>query len=228
VSATRPSPFLPPGNCARLAMFFLALTIAFDVVAIESDLLEIAAINRFIDGDFNTASLESSDHRQQIVNVVGFALLAVTAIAFIWWFHAAYRNIAARGTWELRFKSRWAIGAWFVPILAFWRPKQIADDIWRASEPQAPLVDGQERHPAKAVYLLNLWWFFWLVGTFVGNAAVRALIKAGTPNDYLRSDKMDIAALTANLVAAALAIQVVRQVTMRQVTWAQAEGARTV
>ena len=209
-------------------MFFLALTIAFDVVAIESDLLEIAAINRFIDGDFNTASLERSDHRQQIVNVVGFALLAVTAIAFIWWFHAAYRNSAARGTWKLRFTSRWAIGAWFVPILAFWRPKQIADDIWRASEPRAPRVDEQEAYPAKAVYLLNLWWCFWLLGTFVGNAAVRALIKAGTPNDYLRSDKMDIAALAANLVAAALAIQIVRQVTIRQATWSQAEAARTV
>ena len=91
----------------------------------------------------------SSDHRQQIVNVVGFALLAVTAIAFIWWFHAAYRNSAARGTWKLRFTSRWAIGAWFVPILAFWRPKQIADDIWRASEPRAPRVDEQEAHPAQ-------------------------------------------------------------------------------
>ncbi len=212
-----PSSFVPTGSRARLATAFLLATIALDVVAIESDLWEIAAINRYLDGaDFGTGPIVSSDHRQHVVAVLQFAALALTAIVFIRWFHAAYRNLSSLGVSEPRFKPGWAIGAWFVPFLSLWRPKQIADDICRASEPELP--DSSPRTPN---YLLNSWWVFWLLSLFVGNAAGRALFKANTLTGIRDAAKVDIAATAFDITAAVLAILVIRYITNRQLDRAQ-------
>jgi hypothetical protein len=212
-----PSSFVPTGSRARLATAFLAATIAIDVVAIGSDVGEISAINRYLDGtDFSTGPLVSSDHRQQVVGVLQIAALALTAIVFIRWFHAAYRNLSSLGVSELRFKPGWAIGAWFVPFLSLWRPKQIADDICRASEPEQP--DSSPRTPN---YLLNSWWAFWLLSLFVGNASGRVLFKANTLTDIRDAAKVDIAAMAFDITAAVLAILVIRHITNRQLDRAQ-------
>jgi hypothetical protein len=57
-------------------------------------------------------------------------------------FRRAYRNLPALGAESPRFSSGWAVGAWFVPFLNLVRPKQIMDDIWRASDPALPAHPG--------------------------------------------------------------------------------------
>jgi hypothetical protein len=228
VRPTLPSAFVPPGNRARLAIILLAATIAVDVVAIESDFLEISAVNRFLDGkDLTTAALASSDHRQTIVGLLQLAVLAVTAIVFIRWFHAVYRNIASLGATELRFKPGWAIGAWFVPLLAFWRPKQIANDIWRASEPEPPASEAQAPRTGKTG-LLTLWWSFWILSTVIDHSATRIFFNANTLTDFSRGAKLDIAALVLDITAAVLAILVVHRITKWQLSSARPTSAGLV
>ena len=57
--------------------------------------------------------------------VVCFVLLIPT---FIWWFQRAYRNLAYRD-----FHPAWAYVGWFVPIVNLWKPKELANRIWRIS-----------------------------------------------------------------------------------------------
>jgi hypothetical protein len=219
-----PPSFVAPGKRARLAMILLTATIAVDAVAIESDFLEISAINRFLDGrDLGTAALVSSDHRQSTLHWLQVAVLIVTAIVFIRWFHTAYRNTASLGTSELRFKPGWAIGAWFVPILNLWRPKQIANDIWRASEPEATPSAGESSRTGNTG-LLTLWWLLWLASWFVGNSSTRVLFKAETLTDFSRADKFDIASLTLDIAAAAVAIFMIHRITKWQLSSAQRAG----
>ena len=60
----------------------------------------------------------------------------------------------ARGR-HLRYGTGWAIGAWFIPIFNLFRPKQIANDIDRASAPDAGhdqrLASARTRCPAALV-----------------------------------------------------------------------------
>src|SRR4051794_38399450 len=97
---------------ARWAIFFLFGTIAFDVIAIGSNVWHLHVIDQYLNGDATIQALESSDSRQSLVSILRVIVLLLSAIVFIRWFHAAYKNIAALGG-ALRHKAGWAIGAWF-------------------------------------------------------------------------------------------------------------------
>jgi Domain of unknown function (DUF4328) len=214
VSATS---VIPLGKRARWAVVLLAATIVIDVLAIGSDLWQVVLINRFLDGkDTDSGPLASSDHRQAVLSAFQFLVLLASGIVFIRWLHAAYRNIASLGAPELRFKPGWAIGAWFVPFLNLWRPKQIADDIWRGSDPEAPLVQEPGSHSDDDGHLLTTWWALWIVSLFIGNIAGRLFFSAESLPDIRDSDELDMAALAFDVSAAVYAVLVVRHITSRQ------------
>jgi hypothetical protein len=220
--------FLPLEGRARWATVLLGGTIIVDLVAIASDFREISAINDFLDGDFDTTALSDSDDLQSFVALITFIALAATGIAFIRWFYAAYRNVTLLAPSEVRYKPGWAIGAWFVPFLNIWRPKQIADDIWRVSEQQPPPAYDQPSRLGATEALMKWWWAFWIIGTFVGNFGARALLGTRTLADIRDSDKVDIASTLLDIAAAVLAIVVIQRITGRlEGTSAPAEEAGT-
>jgi hypothetical protein len=211
------SALIPLGNRARLAVAFLAVTAVLDVVAIWFDLWEIRVIDDFVaDPLASTDALSSSDSRQQVIGLLVVLAFIATAIVFIRWLHAAYKNIVTLGAGELRFTPGWTIGAWFVPFLNLWRPKQIVDDIWRASDPAAPPRQGIDWRGRRTSALLTAWWVFWILTSTIGNASARILFAADTLDDFRHSAQVDAANSVLDMVAAILAILVVRRVTARQ------------
>jgi Protein kinase domain/Domain of unknown function (DUF4328) len=66
----------------------------------------------------------------------------VTAWLFLVWFRAAYANLPVLGAHGLRFQRWWAVGGWLVPVFSLFRPLQLLNDIWRASDPDAPPDQG--------------------------------------------------------------------------------------
>jgi|SRR5579863_10061740 len=92
----------------------------------------------------------------------------VAGICFVAWFRAAYRILEDDGV-QMRFSRGWAIGAWFVPLLSLWRPKQIANDIWRGSHlTYAPGNPGVR--PVGSV--VHWWWGLFLLGDLVFGAGI--------------------------------------------------------
>ncbi|MEO5838213.1 MAG: DUF4328 domain-containing protein [Acidimicrobiales bacterium] len=88
--------------------------------------------------------------------MLGIASYVVTGIVFVIWFQRCYKNSQALGTANLRFSSGWAAGAWFVPFLHFVRPKQIADAIWKSTDPAAPAQQGSSWMVKKVPALMHL------------------------------------------------------------------------
>jgi hypothetical protein len=222
---------------ARWAVIALIVVIVADVVAIGSDWLTINLMNDVLDGrSFTPSRLENDDLRQGVAGLLWLAAYIGAAVFFIRWFHPAYSNVRALGG-ELRFKGGWAIGAWFVPILNLWRPKQIANDIWRGSDPS---VRSAHLHISKTSVtpLLGFWWGAWIIASFVSNAAGRkwwsspTAEEAGTEAllggiepafgsddaavELRRTAILDLAFSAVDIVAAILAILVVRLLTERQ------------
>jgi Domain of unknown function (DUF4328) len=89
-----------------------------------------------------------------LVDLVGIGLLAL-------WTRRLYRNLRPLGAGDLRFSDGWALGGWFVPFLNLVRPKQIVDDIWRASDPMRRPTEVWDQRPLSD--LLHCWWFVWVV-----------------------------------------------------------------
>lgn len=205
----------PLDGPARWAVMALVVVIVADLLAIGADWLEIDLLSRAIDGKrVSMSELDSSDDRQAVLGLLGLAVVIAAAVFFIRWFHAAYANLTALGREDLRFGTGWAIGAWFVPLLNLWRPKQIANDIWRGSNPNVPSQPAPWKEAGVPTFL-ELWWGAWIIAD-VGQIAMRVWFESETAEELRTAAYADIGFLVIDVVAATLAIVVVRRLTARQ------------
>ncbi|MEU8824119.1 DUF4328 domain-containing protein [Streptomyces sp. NPDC048636] len=154
-------------------------------------------------------------------------LLLTAAIATVWavWFRKLRLNAEVFAPGSHRMSSGWAAGAWFTPVVSLWFPKQIANDIWRASSPQGP-------HAANRG-MLNAWWVIWIVAmatNFIGSLRYSTLRGKMESDSYrpslseVREDieslhdilAFDMFAIVVLMAAAILALLLVRQITTMQ------------
>jgi hypothetical protein len=209
-------PWEPIGGRAKTLRTLLWIAMALSLVAVVSDAFELELLGRIESGQFVPDSeANANDVRQGVIGLLQVGLGHATAVVFIMWFHRAYANVERLGAGPLRFGRGWAIGAWFVPILNLFRPKQIANDIWRGSDPSLPRPAGPgawRDAPIPGV-LFGFWWFLWLVsgiasgpGSFGGDS-INELQMQSTA--FLVSDALGAG-------AAVLCVLVVSRITERQ------------
>ncbi|EME99993.1 hypothetical protein H340_13491 [Streptomyces mobaraensis NBRC 13819 = DSM 40847] len=176
-------------------------------------------------GDETADKANQADTFFASVSLVAAVLGLGTAGLWAVWFRRVRLNAEALAPGTHRFGSGWAAGAWFTPVVNLWFPKQIANDIYRASAPAGP--QGAPKG------LLNAWWVSGLVaGALTGASAFGyALTEAKMRRDF-RLERFDAwEADVRNLrtlagasafgyllcaVAGALALLVVRQLTRMQ------------
>jgi Domain of unknown function (DUF4328) len=215
VALPLPGGFVPLRPLARWAIFALFLVALMDLVAVWSDLRELSLVNKLINGeDVPLSTIDSNDTRQSAVGWAAVIVFFVTVVVFLRWFSRGYKNLVPLGSGDLRYRPGWAIGAWFVPILALWRPKQIANDIWRASDPDDP--DLLFWHEKAVPALLTVWWAAWIIIGQIGSAVLRAAFGSDTPEKIRTSDRADLALSVADIATCVLAVLVVRSITARQ------------
>jgi hypothetical protein len=150
----------------------------------------------------------------------------VTAGQWLAWFRRAYLNLPALGARRLRFRPWWAVGAWLLPVFSLFRPKQVLNDVWRASDPDLPpdQADSWRRRPVAE--LLGWWWLAFLASVLVRSITTEAVHAAADfmllgllPEQFDRfqaSAGMQVTADLLTVVCGLLALRVVRRTTARQ------------
>lgn len=144
---------------------------------------------------------------------ISFLFAVALAMAFLVWFHRAYSNAPSLTRQPLRYGTGWSVGAWFIPVFNLWRPKQIANDVWRAGDPGARDNPGWNALPVTG--LVHWWWAIWILGSLIGGVAGAMLAidsplveYAESPGSVRDSDlETEYAATT--LVAASVAVQII-------------------
>jgi hypothetical protein len=196
-------------NWTRIALFGCAAFYALSAAALPGNLAQLNRAEEYERAMGQQVILEatpSSDFAG-----VGLAAFILTSIVFLVFFHRAYSNLTTLGPNEKRWSAGWSVGSWFIPILCIFRPKQMANDIWRGS-------DGS---PVPAVF--NWWWAFWLLG----GLAVFGYDKELMTISQARTVAFVQAAGEVLLVAAALAAAaVVKLIARRQRLRAELIGDR--
>ncbi|WP_114520464.1 DUF4328 domain-containing protein [Altererythrobacter sp. ZODW24] len=97
-----------------------------------------------------------------LTEIVVWAYLACLLVSMVFigmWIHRAHSNLHAIGFGSQEFTPGWAVGWFFVPIAAFWKPFQAMRDLWRRST-GAGVTDDREAPP-----LMLIWWSAWLIGS---------------------------------------------------------------
>lgn len=206
-----------PGRWAEIGLVLLAIA---SLCEIAFDLWHLSILGRDLGDPANAqAYLDSTDRLDAMAIAIGIASL-VCAITFVVWTRRAYRNLPAIGAVQ-RFKPGWAVGAWFVPVLNLWRPKQVINDIWRTGDPDAPRVLAASRYEHLRVpRAITAWWLLFILG----NLADRLLWNASvdTVAHERASTQRDLTSSAIDIVTLALAFAVVRLLTRRQQARARA------
>jgi len=190
------------------------------IVAIHVDQSYIDVIHRALTRGVSYTEAHSANKRQGNLGLAECAWFVATAVVFIAWFHRAYTNLARLGITQLRWSTGWAVGAWFVPFLNVARPKSIANDIWRGSNPDLPATCALPT--GRVPWFHTAWWAVLLAGGIVGRILLQRADHANTPADldsYASIVQLNDVLI---LVAAVLGTAVVQQTANRQESRAHA------
>ena len=217
--------YVPLSKLHKWVVGLLIVAVIVEVAALLSDFSEISLLQRFESGEFTSQAealdaAETNDDRQASLGGLQVILLVATGIVFLRWVNNAYKNVARLGAHN-RYSSGWAIGAWFVPILNFFRPKQIMDDIWRASDPELPPDMGRRYDGAPVPAAFHWWWAAWLVSNLTG-LVFRGLSDGNTLSELQRASLFRAIGDGTSIVAGILLILIVRSTTERQEARARA------
>jgi uncharacterized protein DUF4328 len=209
-------PYRPLGRRAQILTILLIIGIGATILSIVSGVMERSLLEDARQGQLVTQQqADDNDSRQLLVAIVDGAVYMAIAVFFLFWFHRAYRNLDALGG-DRRWGTGWAVGGWFVPILASWRPKQIANDIWRESGPRTTDEYGTKDEGNKVPNLFLVWWLSWLLMGSLYWAATRMSWSAVTLDEVEATNGLFLLADIVSIVAAALAVVFVQRATARE------------
>ncbi|MFD8967553.1 DUF4328 domain-containing protein [Streptomyces sp. NPDC059568] len=130
---------------------------------------------------------------------VSSTLGLVAIIVFVLWFRRCRHNAELLSPGSFAHSPGWAVGAWFTPILMFWRPRRIALDIHRALTHNSA--------PDNTVTLINAWWATW-----IGHTAAALMATSGDTTSL----PLSITAQALYLIAAVLVIMLIQRFTTAQ------------
>jgi hypothetical protein len=133
------------------------------------------------------------------------------------WISRSYRNLPALSSSPCTYSPGWAIGAFFVPFLNLVRPFQIVRELWHLSDSSSTVTTARtagQKLPTPPI--VGWWWGVWLVSGLLGQAVWRFSWRAITLQEILTAAYITIASEVVGIVAAVLAISLVRSIDARQ------------
>lgn len=145
------------------------------------------------------------------------------AITFIVWLFRTRHNAEVLSAVRHRRARGWLIAGWIVPVVSLWFPKQVVDDIWRASDPRTPATRiTLDELPHSG--LVTAWWVSWLVWLFAAEGSARLALLGETVSDRQLSSIATTVSIVPFLLAGVLAILVIGRITHFQ----ESRGSDTV
>ncbi|MFD1832698.1 DUF4328 domain-containing protein [Streptomyces desertarenae] len=206
--------------CAALSALLLCTGVKFFVdLGISNDLDEVSS-SGFSGG---SATLEASGLDIDAMTTTTDVMLVLNMLFFLpsvalWvaWFWRIRANAEVFAPGRVRYHPGWAIGAWFVPVVCFFMPKQIMNDVCDHSDPASSHAAWYGPRRSSNRGLLNGWWTLWLT-VFLGwwvNSEV--WYEAGTVGDAEGTVALSLFTDLLTVPAAVLAILVALRLTSLQ------------
>ncbi len=217
------SKYRPSGAVGIALKTLLGLNLLLSVVMLASDFIQYRLALRLVAGDaVAAAEIDGNDARQLALGIVHLVVFITTGIVFIIWFYRAHANLKPLGATGLTYTSTWAAGGWFVPFLNLVRPVQIAQEIWRNSDPEDVMEDYVARVATGNSLLVGLWWAFYLISNVIANITMSLNGAVNSPETLKTATAVDMIGELAAMISAGLALALVFAIDSRQAARARA------
>jgi hypothetical protein len=230
---TPPGGYEPPARWRSLRGLTTALTVLFVIhiglsaLLIIGTIRHLSVLNDHEQGGFvfdTKAVNDAQTFPASMLILSGLVAVAIFVLLVIWLYRAA-KNNEALGRQNPRLGPGWAIGGWFIPLAWWVIPFIILDDVWRGSDPSIPRGDPSWRRSST---LPAIWaWLVTAVIYFIPNwiASSSGDVRADEPEKVRRDDILRIFAHVVGVIAAVLAIVVIRKIAARQEDCLRAQQA---
>jgi hypothetical protein len=206
----------PIRGAAQAVTILLGAQIVLSVIEALALLNRIALLHRIQAGEvIDLGQADDADTALQAVTSVQSLTFIATVVVWCIWQHRAQRTAIELAGGGLTFTPGWAVGWWFIPIANLWKPFQAVRELWKASH------GGDAWRTMVTWPVIGWWWASWIVSNLVTWAAIRGGgLGTGTgtsgpqitAEDVISSDRWELVSLPLGVVAAILAIMIVRSV----------------
>jgi hypothetical protein len=199
---------------ASAAIWCLRICAGIGALGIVGNFMQLALLSRMAGGSFTDEEVASNDLRQGGVAFLYLLALIVTAIFFCRWVVRSHKNIRSFTGGPFRFTPGWAAYYFFAPFLNLIRPYQAMLELREGSSS----VNSQ---PTRAV---GLWWTAWIIMNVWSNISQRIMAGAQQIPELRDGTIFDIVDFCLMMLAAWLAIRVIRLINNEQTERAQELG----
>lgn len=203
--------FRPVRGLGLAASVLVGLVAVGNVVTAAADWVKYTTVRDYRNGAASARELDTVDKLNVVVNTPVALLMLVTGVVFIIWAYTARINAERLTPANEHRRSRvWVWLGWFVPVVNFWFPKQVIDDIWRASDPAQQGVPLQQRAKHR---LTTLWWTAFVLMWLLDRAYLRSFREGVMTTDSFRNVAiLSLLSAIAGAVAAFFVVQVVQRI----------------
>ena len=209
--------YTSPVMASRVLAGLLAVGASLNIVGAWSTQSQVALLQGVQRGEMaSEAIVVATDGRQRLIELLQLAAYLPSVLLFLVWIDRVYSNLRAFSPRPLSFGQRWAVGAWFVPLVNVVRPFQIVREAWWISaSPAAAALALPGFRPVAPTWLYAWWAMFLGVGLTSRLAAMNAQ-RATSVTDLITASQMWLVHEVVTGVAALLAIRVVTRISTDQ------------
>jgi Domain of unknown function (DUF4328) len=150
-----------------------------------------------------------------LLAIIQVVVYIATIVVFLMWLYRAHENLAAFGVpkHQMEYSSGWTVGSFFIPIVSLFIPYRAIKEVWRKSIPDylAKSKFAELDPPG----FFPLWWGFWIISNIIDQIYFRLSWRDDVPADA--SAILGTISGVLGIIAAVLAIKVVREIQQQQV-----------
>ncbi|QDU91261.1 hypothetical protein Pla175_46810 [Pirellulimonas nuda] len=142
-----------------------------------------------------------------LVSLLILVVYIVLVVMYCKWHYRSYRNLTSFGVEDARYTPGWSVGYYFIPIVSLFKPYRAMKDIYNGSA-------GEPVEQAAGV--VAAWWTAFIAMNLIENGASRMVMRADTVETIQAAGVVYLVANAATVIAAFLAIGLIREVDARQ------------
>jgi len=210
------NPFRPLRNLSFYVIVGLALTAVLDLLSIIIGLAQIVSPESSFDMD-EEGSVSVWLMLQGLIYLLNLPTFIFAAVMFLVWLHRAHSNLEMLEARNLQFTSGWVVGWWFIPFANLVKPFQVVREVWWESDPQG--ADDEQLFLSESLRsaptYMGFWWGMWLLSNITANITSR-VYDPDTMTNVAIGGVLFIVTGVLSMIAAILAMMVVRDITERQ------------
>jgi hypothetical protein len=197
-------PYASPRLRADLAIAFLGMLIAVNVLDIVNSVVDLAAFSGSLGAGVESGNYLWTQGRNVLVGVSWLVVAFPGSVVTIsLWVHRAYRNLRALGH-QPATSPAMAVAWFFIPIANLWKPLGVVREIWRS------MLPGTSKR------FLGIWWACWLAGILLGSAQMQLSLRETNLASHTLPLLLSLASDAVWIAASLLLIKIIRAITDAQ------------